>query len=142
MPVWIQNGCDDYTKRLPRHWQFRVKEFAQAKSATPELAMHKEADVLLAAVTDQSHLVALDNRGAHWSTSDLAKQLENWQSIGKDIAFIVGGPDGLHSRCLERADQSWSLSPLTFPHPLVRVIVTEQLYRAQSMLDNHPYHRA
>ena len=55
---------------------------------------------------------------------------------------MVGGPDGLHSRCLERADQSWSLSPLTFPHPLVRVIVTEQLYRAQSMLDNHPYHRA
>ena len=100
MPTWIQSGCDDYTKRLPRHWQFRVKEFAQAKSATPELAMHKEADVLLAAVTDQSHLVALDNRGAHWSTSDLAKQLENWQSIGKDIAFMVGGPDGLHSRCL------------------------------------------
>ena len=77
MPGWIQNGCDDYTKRLPRHWQFRVKEFAQAKSATPELAMHKEADVLLAAVTDQSHLVALDNRGVHWSTSDLARQLEN-----------------------------------------------------------------
>ena len=142
MPTWIQSGCDDYTKRLPRHWQFRVKEFAQAKSATPELAMHKEADVLLAAVTDQSHLVALDNRGVHWSTSDLARQLENWQSIGKDIAFMVGGPDGLHSRCLDRADQSWSLSPLTFPHPLVRVIVTEQLYRAQSMLDNHPYHRA
>jgi len=142
MPSWVKTASDDYTKRLPRHWQFQLREFAQANASSAKLAMQKEADTLLGSIPEQSHVVALDNRGALWSTADLAKQLENWQSLGKDIALIVGGPDGLHSSCLDRADQTWSLSPLTFPHPLVRVIVTEQLYRAQSMLDNHPYHRA
>jgi len=142
MPSWVQTGSEEYIKRLPRHWQFQLKEFAQAQGSSAKLAMEKEASTLLDATSDQAHLVALDNRGSLWSTADLSKQLENWQGIGKDLVFMVGGPDGLHARCLERADQSWSLSPLTFPHPLVRVIVTEQLYRAQSMLDNHPYHRA
>lgn len=104
--------------------------------------MAKEADKLLGAMTDKSHVVALDNLGKAWSTAQVSEQLSQWQGLGKDIVFVIGGADGLDQRVRNRANQQWCLSPLTFPHPLVRVILLEQLYRAQSMLDNHPYHRA
>ncbi len=142
MPGWVDQACADYSKRLPARWKFTVREFAQGQGDNSELIMAKEAGVLLDAIPDKSHLVALDNLGKAWSTDDLSEQLNGWQELGRNISLVVGGADGLHESVRERADQQWSLSPLTFPHPLVRVILVEQLYRAQSLLDNHPYHRA
>lgn len=142
MPGWVQQACPEYARRFPRRWQFQIREFPQVQADNSELIMAREADILLAAIPEKSHVIALDNRGVSWSTKQLAEQLERWQEQAKPLVLLIGGADGLHARCRERADQLWSLSPLTFPHPLVRVIVLEQLYRAQSMLDNHPYHRA
>lgn len=142
MPAWVEQACADYSKRLPSRWQFKVRELAQAQGATSELIMAKEADALMGAIPEKSHVVALDNRGKAWSTEELALQLGRWQTLGKNISLVIGGADGLHDSIGQRADQQWSLSALTFPHPLVRVILVEQLYRAQSLLDNHPYHRA
>ena len=142
MPAWVQQASDEYTRRMPRRWQFQCREFAQVKAETPQLIMSREADALLAALPDKAHVVALDNRGKSWSTADVARELDNWQSLGKSVVLVIGGADGLDPRVRDRADQLWSLSAMTFPHPLVRVILTEQLYRAQSLLDNHPYHRA
>jgi len=142
MPAWVQQGADEYQKRLPRQWQFTVRETAQANLATAALNKAKEDEFLTALLPDKGHVVALDNRGKSWSTQDLSVQLQLWQELGKPVSLIVGGPDGLSDELVARSDQQWSLSPLTFPHPLVRVIVVEQLYRAHSMLINHPYHRA
>jgi len=86
-------------------------------------------------------VIALDVLGKSWSTEQLSGQLDQWLASGQDIVLLVGGPEGLSKACLQRADQKWSLSALTFPHPLVRVILAEQLFRAWSILSNHPYHR-
>ena len=142
MPVWVQDACVDYVKRMPRRWQFSIREFGQAQGSSSDVIMAREADVLLNAIPEKSHAVVLDNHGKAWTTEQLSQQLGNWQTLGKNIVLVVGGADGLHASVKERADQQWSLSPLTFPHPLVRIILAEQLYRAQSLLDNHPYHRA
>jgi len=142
MPAWVQQASADYTKRMPRRWQFEWREFAQAQGDSREVIMAKEADLVLAAIPDRAHVIALDNLGHCWTTEQVSTQLARWKGLGKSLVFLIGGADGLHNRCRERADQQWSLSPLVFPHPLVRVILVEQLYRAQSLLDNHPYHRA
>lgn len=142
MPAWVQQASADYVKRMPRRWQFVVREFPQAQGDTSDIIMTKEADSLLDAIPDKAHVIALDNLGSSWTTVQVARQLSSWQELGKSLVFLIGGADGLHPSCRERADQMWSLSPLTYPHPLVRVILVEQLYRAQSLLDNHPYHRA
>ena len=142
MPQWVQLACSDYIKRLPKNWKFSVREFSQAQGSSSDVIIAKEADMLLAAITDKSHVVVLDNLGKSWTTENVAENLRLWQELGKNIVLIIGGADGLHDSVRRRADQQWSLSPLTFPHPLVRVILSEQLYRAQSLLDNHPYHRA
>jgi len=142
MPAWVQQASDDYAKRLPKRWQFQVREFAQAQGDSADIIMSREADALLAAIPDKAFVIALDNRGSNWSTVQVATRLESWQELGKNLILLIGGADGLHPRIRQRADQLWSLSALTFPHPLVRVILVEQLYRAQSLLDKHPYHRA
>ena len=142
MPAWVQQASTDYEKRMPRRWQFTVREFAQAQGDSSDVIMAKEADALLSAIPHKAHVIALDNLGTPWSTKQVATQLESWQELGKSLVFLIGGADGLHQRCRDRANQMWSLSELTYPHPLVRVILSEQLYRAQSLLDNHPYHRA
>lgn len=142
MPAWVDQATADYARRMPRRWRFGFREFVQAQGDNPGLIMAREADALLAAIPDKAHVIALDNRGQNWSTQVVAEQLQSWQELGKSLILLIGGADGLHARCRERADQLWSLSALTFPHPLVRVVVAEQLYRAQSLLDNHPYHRA
>ena len=141
MPAWVLQACAAYTQRMPKRWQFTVREFAQAQGSNVDIIKAKEADSLLRALPEKSHVVVLDNAGKAWTTEQLAQQLSDWQSLGKNVVLVVGGADGLHSSIKERANQQWSLSPLTFPHPLVRVILAEQLYRAQSLLDNHPYHR-
>jgi 23S rRNA (pseudouridine1915-N3)-methyltransferase len=104
--------------------------------------MQRESDAILAATGPKDRVIALEVGGRPWSTEKLAAQLENWQQDGRDVSFLVGGPDGLADACRKRADQQWSLSPLTLPHPLVRIILAEQLYRAWSITRNHPYHRA
>ena len=142
MPTWVQHSVDEYSCRFPKVWRFGIQEVAQANASTPELTMKQECTNLLATVSEKSQVVVLDNQGSSWSSVQLAEQLERWQTLGKPLSFIVGGAAGLHQCCRTRADQLWSLSALTFPHPLVRVIVVEQLYRAHTLLINHPYHRA
>jgi len=142
MPAWVQSGASEYAKRLPKQWQFSVHEVPQAKLGSAAQNTQKEGEALLASVPERAHIIALDNRGKSWSTVELAKQLKSWQELGKPVSLLVGGPDGLDDVTYQRSDQQWSLSPLTFPHPLVRVVVLEQLYRAYSLTINHPYHRA
>ena len=142
MPEWVQIAVRDYQKRLPRQWQFSVHEVAQANLGSTAKNKSKEGEALLASVPDRAHVVALDNRGQSWSTEALATELSRWQELGKPVSLLIGGPDGLDDTTFQRADQKWCLSPLTFPHPLVRVVVTEQIYRAYSLTINHPYHRA
>ncbi len=97
---------------------------------------------MMAAIPKGAAVVALEVGGKSWSTKQLAQNLDDWMSSGRDLALLVGGPDGLGVAARKAADQLWSLSPLTLPHPLVRVVLAEQLYRAWSILRNHPYHRA
>lgn len=141
MPAWVQQGFAEYAKRLSRELPLELIEVA-AKSRDPARAMSEEGAALLAAIPKGAHVVALDGRGKAWSSEELAQQLARWRMQGKDLAFLIGGADGLASTVLDRADQKWSLGPATLPHPLVRIVAIEQVYRAASLLANHPYHRA
>ncbi len=144
MPQWIQEGCDTYFQRMPAHLQVMVREVAVAKRGredNPTVAMTREAEQLLSGVDDRDTVLALEVGGKHWNTEQLARKLELWQESGGNVSLLIGGPDGLAAACRDRADQLWSLSPLTLPHPLVRVILAEQLYRAWTITTHHPYHR-
>lgn len=144
MPRWVNDGVADYSRRLPRDIALQLVEIPAArrgKTGRPEQWMHEEGQRILTAAAQQ-HMVALDVTGRPWTTQQLAQQLQQWMAGGKDVCFVIGGPDGLSNACLERADQRWSLSALTLPHPLVRIVLAEQLYRAWTVLQNHPYHRA
>ncbi|SET63911.1 23S rRNA (pseudouridine(1915)-N(3))-methyltransferase RlmH [Marinobacter segnicrescens] len=145
MPGWVTEGYQEYARRMPRELPLELIEIAMPhRGKNPDInrLMRQEADAVLAATGDSDHVVALEVGGRPWSTETLSRQLESWQLDGRDISFLVGGPDGLHPACRERADQQWSLSPLTLPHPLVRILLAEQLYRAWTITRNHPYHRA
>jgi len=145
MPTWVTDGYQEYAKRLPRECKLVLHEISPAKrgkSGSSSQWMREEGDRILATIPDNHHVIALDVNGKTWSTEQLAKQLENWQADGRDVSLLVGGPDGLTDECLQRANQRWSLSALTLPHPLVRIVMAEQLYRAWTVLQNHPYHRA
>ena len=149
MPRWIASGVEEYARRLPAHWSFSVREVREASGGNALSRTAREGELLLGAAAGGAsrraalpHLVALDERGRSHATADLAVRLGAWQELGRDVALLVGGADGLHADVLARADERWSLSPLTFPHPLVRVIVVEQLYRAWTLCTGHPYHRA
>jgi len=145
LPAWQQEGYLEYARRLPRQCALRLVEIPatkRTKQADPVRAAAKEGERMLAAIPEKAHVVALDERGIAYSTRDLAARLAEWREAGRDVALLVGGADGLSQACLERADARWSLSKLTLPHGLVRVLVAEQIYRAWSILDGHPYHRA
>ena len=145
MPSWVVEGSREYAKRLPRECTLQLVEIPPAKrhkSLTAEQARQQEGQAILAALPKDCSVVALDVRGKSWSTETLAAQLDNWLVSGRDVALLVGGPDGLSDACLERADQRWSLSRLTYPHPLVRIVLAEQLYRAWTITTGHPYHRS
>lgn len=145
MPAWVTAGYDEYANRMPRHLSLNLHELPVAnRGRNPDIERLKreEGERLLQAVPGGVHVVALDGRGKAWTTEQLAGRMEAWMQGGNDVAMLVGGPDGLAHACLERAAERWSLGPLTLPHPLVRVVVAEQLYRAWSILGNHPYHRA
>jgi 23S rRNA (pseudouridine1915-N3)-methyltransferase len=145
MPGWVEAAFGEYAKRLPPECALRLTEIEpghRGKSANVEAARRTEGERLIAAVPKGARVLALDVTGRAWSTEELSDQLAGWLADGRDVALLVGGPDGLPPECLTRAEGRWSLSPLTFPHPLVRVILAEQLYRAWSLLQGHPYHRA
>ncbi|MTI62609.1 23S rRNA (pseudouridine(1915)-N(3))-methyltransferase RlmH [Methylophaga sp.] len=145
MPGWVTQGFEEYSRRLPRECQLQLLEIAPAKrgkTAQPEQWKKEEAGRILAAIPDSHHVIALEVDGKSWDTVTLSAQMQSWLTDGRDVSLMVGGPDGLDASCLQRADQKWSLSPLTLPHPLVRIVLSEQLYRAWTILQNHPYHRA
>ncbi|HCH24661.1 MAG TPA: 23S rRNA (pseudouridine(1915)-N(3))-methyltransferase RlmH [Oceanospirillaceae bacterium] len=144
MPSWVTTGYQEYAKRLPSDMQLQLQELPlgfRGKSADPAKAMHKEGESMLAAIGNGDRVVALDVLGKPWSTPQLAEQCAAWRMDGRNVSLLVGGPNGLAPECLARADQKWSLSPLTLPHPLVRVLLAEQLYRAWTILNHHPYHK-
>ncbi len=144
MPVWVQQGYNEYAKRLPHECGLVLKEIApgnRGKNADLVRAVKNEGERMLAAIPSSAHVVSLDIPGKAWTTPQLAEALQRWRAGGRTVALLMGGPEGLAETARQRAQESWSLSNLTFPHPLVRIIVAEQLYRAWSLINNHPYHR-
>ncbi len=145
MPGWVETGFAEYAGRMPRDLALTLQALpnpARSRAMDTSTLRRVEAQTLLAAVPDQSLLVALDEAGQVVDTSGLARRLGQWQQSGRDVTLLIGGATGLDDTVRKRADWVWSLSPLTFPHMLVRVLVAEQIYRAWSLLHNHPYHRA
>jgi 23S rRNA (pseudouridine1915-N3)-methyltransferase len=144
MPKWIEAGFAEYASRLPRECNLHLIEITagkRGKRIPVERIVREEGERMLAAIPRGARAIALDSTGLQWNTPQFAEHLNSWLGDGRDVALLVGGPEGLASVCLDCAEASWSLSPLTFPHPLVRIVVAEQLYRAWSILHNHPYHR-
>ena len=144
-PGWVDDGYHEYAKRLRGRYTLELQPLALARrsSSTPVArAVADESTRMLAAIPLAAHVVALREQGAQWSTPELAGKLEGWTLLGAPICFLIGGPDGLGAPCIARANDHWALSHLTFPHGLVRILVAEALYRAASLLANHPYHRA
>lgn len=145
LPAWINQGFNDYAARLPPECRLTLKEIplgASRRGGDSVKAIAEEGARMLAAIPERAHVVALEVKGRAFSTEELAATLNRWLQDGRDLALLIGGPDGLASACVERAETRWSLSPLTLPHGLVRVVVAEQLYRAWTILQHHPYHRA
>jgi 23S rRNA (pseudouridine1915-N3)-methyltransferase len=144
-PSWVAVGFEDYRKRLS-HWLpldlVEIEPGMRGKGRDPARAIAEEGARVLAALPRQMHVVVLDGLGKAWTSEQLAQRLEHWRGLGRDLAFVIGGPDGQAPEVAGRADEAWSLGPLTLPHMLVRLLVVEQLYRAASLLANHPYHRA
>lgn len=144
MPGWVEAGYQEYAKRLPAECALHLTEIEpghRGKGTPVERAMTDEGQRMLKAIPKGAAVIALDATGEPWSTERLAELLRSWLAEGRDLAWLVGGADGLAPACLARAERRWSLSRLTFPHPLVRVILAEQLYRAWSLVQGHPYHR-
>lgn len=144
MPDWVETALSDYSRRFPKDMPFEIVEIPagkRGKNADIPRILEKEGEQMLASVGKGNRIVTLDIPGKPWDTPQLAQQLERWKHDGRDVSLLIGGPEGLAPACKAQAEQSWSLSPLTLPHPLVRVIVAESLYRAWSITVNHPYHR-
>ena len=144
MPDWVNKGYNEYAKRLTGDCQLKMVEITPGKRGkNADLARIKiqEGERILSAIPKRSLVVALEVTGKAWTTEELSRQLDHWLHGGQDIALLIGGPEGLSEACVVRADIKWSLSSLTLPHPLVRVLLSEQLYRAYSILKHHPYHR-
>lgn len=144
-PAWVKEGFDEYARRLAHKLPLTLTELAlgaRGKNADLKRALADEGQRMHAALPKNARVIALDGRGEAWSSEALAKHLNAWMIDGRDLCFLIGGPDGLAPQCLMVAHQKWSLGPLTLPHALVRIVLAEQIYRAVSMLGNHPYHRA
>jgi len=144
MPEWITAGFGEYAKRMPREAQISLLEIKPEPRSTGKTAgqmMEAEARRIFAVLPQDCLRIALDERGAQQTTRQLAAQMTDWMRQGRDVAFIIGGADGLHESVKQAAHQLWALSGLTLPHALVRVLLAEQLYRAYSLTQNHPYHR-
>jgi 23S rRNA (pseudouridine1915-N3)-methyltransferase len=145
LPEWVNSGFHEYQKRLRSPLVLELQEIPVATrraGENPARAIQREGADMLAVLGRDDYVVALEIAAKAMSTEQLSAWLAERMRDGRSLAFLIGGPDGLSAQCRERADQSWSLSPLTLPHALVRVVVAEQLYRAMSLLAGHPYHRA
>jgi len=143
-PSWVDEAFSTYSGRLPREWKFRLDSITTArrsKNDKSNAAKEEEGAQVLARIEAAEQVVLLDERGKQYRSADLAVQLGNWQSDGRDLCFVIGGPDGVSAACKARADSIWSLSNLTLPHGLARVLFAEQMYRAWSLQVGHPYHR-
>ncbi|MGH8481233.1 MAG: 23S rRNA (pseudouridine(1915)-N(3))-methyltransferase RlmH [Nevskiaceae bacterium] len=145
VPKWVAAGVAEYQPRLPREWRFELVEIpVAARSGKADVGRLKraEGERMLRAIPAGAEIIAFDERGELLSTADWARAVQGWQREGRDVALLIGGPDGLAPEALARAQRRWSLSKLTLPHGLVRVLVLEQLYRAWTVTAHHPYHRA
>lgn len=144
-PGWVAQGFSEYQKRLS-HWLplalMEVEPGMRGKGRDTARAMADEGARVLAALPKGAHVVVLDGRGKMHSSEQLAQRLEHWRGQGRDLAFLIGGPEGHAPEVIARADEHWSLGPLTLPHMLVRLVLAEQLYRATTIVAGHPYHRA
>ncbi|MBC7697780.1 MAG: 23S rRNA (pseudouridine(1915)-N(3))-methyltransferase RlmH [Bacteroidia bacterium] len=143
MPSWVETACAEYIKRMPREASVEIIEIKPEKRAagnsTDNIQLIEAKRIL--DVIGKDYLIALDERGQEVTTLQLAEKFKDWQSSGKDIALVIGGADGLHASVKQKADWLWGLSKLTLPHAMVRIMLAEQLYRAHSVITNHPYHR-
>ena len=144
MPGWVEQGYQEYAKRLPSECSLKLHEIAagkRGKNADIVRLTCQEGEKMAAAIPKGARVVALEVGGKAWSTEQLSARLGSWMGDGRDVALLVGGPEGLEPGLSASADERWSLSPLTLPHPLVRIVLAEQIYRAWSILKGHPYHR-
>ena len=143
-PSWVDEAFDTYSRRFPRQWGFRLDRIAtvrRTKNDRSKSAMEAEGEQILAKTNADEQVVLLDERGKQLTSQALANRLSDWQSDGRNLCFVIGGPDGVSPACRDRADFIWSLSDLTLPHGLARVLFAEQMYRAWSLQTGHPYHR-
>lgn len=144
MPDWVDHGYQEYAKRLSREMCPQLIEIPlpkRTKNSDINRLLQQEGELMLGAIPSSADIIALDEHGQQSTTVELAQQLDRWRQHGQNPCFLIGGPDGLASACLAKTKQVWSLSKLTLPHPIVRIILIEQLYRALSILNRHPYHR-
>ena len=145
MPRWVVDAWTEYTRRMPANLGLSLREIPLAKrgkNADTRRLKSAESEALYSAMPPRANIIALDVKGQSWSTEKLAENLQNWMADGRDVGLMIGGPDGISNDIMQKADTRWSLGPLTLPHPLVRVVLAEQLYRAWTITQNHPYHRA
>ena len=143
-PAWVDAAFSEYAGRLPRHWQFRLDTVATASRRKGRKAGESkvaEAEKILSKIDTSDFVVLLDESGREFKSREVADKLLEWQTIGRDVIFIIGGPDGVAQNCFDRANLQWSLSKLTLPHSLARILFAEQIYRAWSLTTGHPYHR-
>jgi len=144
MPSWVETGFKEYQRRFPKDMALELVEIPagkRGKNADIKRILHIEGEKTLAAVPKGNRIVTLEVTGQPWDTHKLAKNMTKWQLDGRDVSLLVGGPEGLAPQCIAASEQKWSLSNLTLPHPLVRIILAESLYRGWSLNTNHPYHR-
>lgn len=143
-PTWVDDAFNNYSGRFPREWKFRIDCIATArrsKNNKTQSARDAECEQILSRIKADEQVVLLDERGKQLTSQALAERLIDWQADGRDICFVIGGPDGVSDACRQRANTIWSLSQLTLPHGLARVLFSEQMYRAWSLQIGHPYHR-
>lgn len=144
MPGWVEEGWREYSRRLPSDLPLELVEIplqTRSKNADVARLMRQEGEAMLARVSPGERIVTLEVEGRVWSTEQLAQQLQRWREDARHVNLMVGGPEGLAESVRARSDQRWSLSPLTLPHPLVRILLAEQIYRAWTLLSGHPYHK-
>ena len=144
MPEWVNAGFSEFSKRMPPELQINLIEITPStrnKSTSIEKNIKEEGERIQSAIPDNSKLIVLDEKGKDFSSIALSKEMESWLPMGQDISIVIGGADGIDPVIKQQADEKWSLSSLTLPHALVRVVVAEQLYRAWSIMKGHPYHR-
>lgn len=144
MPQWVQQGFEEYAKRMPHECRLVLKPIdlvKRTKNCDIDRLIKQEGQRMMQAMPPLSHVVAMDPSGKSWTSQDLASELSRWMAEFKHVSLLIGGPEGMDQQCRSSADECWSLSKLTFPHALVRIIVAEQLYRAWSLNLGHPYHK-